>query len=40
MYQAKGMFKKAIEEFEKALAIEPDYPYAQKALAELRAQLQ
>jgi len=40
VYRAKGMFKRAIEEFEKALAIEPDYPYATKALAAVRSQLQ
>ena len=40
VYRAKGMFNRAIEEFEKALAIEPDYPYATKALAALRSQLQ
>src|SRR3989475_7831116 len=39
VYRAKGMLQKAIEEFEKALAIEPDYPYAQQELAEIRAQL-
>ena len=39
VYRAKGMLQKAIEEFEKALAIEPEYPYAINELAEIRAQL-
>ncbi len=39
VYRAKGMLQKAIEEFEKALAIEPSYPYAQKELTEVRALL-
>ena len=38
-YQAKGMLHRAIEEFEKALTIEPDYEFAQQALAEAKAQL-
>jgi hypothetical protein len=33
------MLRRAIEEFEKALALAPDYAYAQQALAEIRAQL-
>lgn len=39
VYRAKGMLQRAIKEFETALAIEPAYPYAQKELAEIRAQL-
>jgi tetratricopeptide (TPR) repeat protein len=39
VYRAKGMLHKAIAAFEKALAIEPDYAYAQQELAEIRAQL-
>ena len=39
VYRAKGMLQKAIEEFEKALKIAPDYPVALKELAEVRAQL-
>ncbi len=39
VYRAKGMLQKAIEEFEKALAIEPRYAYAQKELGEIRALL-
>ncbi len=39
VYQAKGMLMKAIEEYEKALAIAPDYEYARQALADSRAQL-
>jgi tetratricopeptide (TPR) repeat protein len=39
IYQAKGLLLKAIAEFEKALAIEPNYPYAQQALRMLQAQL-
>ena|ERR1035437_514023 len=39
IYRAKGLLNRAIEEFEKALAIEPTYAYAQKELAEIRAQL-
>src|SRR5947207_12494621 len=37
VYQAKGMLQRAIEEFEKALAIEPNYDFAQRALAETKA---
>src|SRR5438128_12141727 len=36
VYRAKGMLQKAIEEFERALAIEPEYAYALKELAEIR----
>jgi tetratricopeptide (TPR) repeat protein len=39
VYTAKGMLQRAIVEFEKALAIEPNYTYAQEALAAVRAQL-
>lgn len=39
VYQAKGLLQRAIEEFEKALAIEPQYAYARDALANVRAQL-
>jgi tetratricopeptide (TPR) repeat protein len=39
VYRAKGMLQRAIAEFEKALSIEPDYAFAQKELAEIRAQL-
>ncbi len=40
IYQAKGMLKKAIEEFEKALAIEPSYAFAREAIEAIRQQLQ
>ena len=39
IYRAKGLLNRAIEEFETALAIEPNYVFAQKELAEIRAQL-
>jgi tetratricopeptide (TPR) repeat protein len=39
VYQAKGQLKRAVEEFERALEIEPDYPFARNALETLRAQL-
>lgn len=39
VYRAKGMLNKAIEEFEKALRIEPEYAAARDALAEIRVQL-
>ena len=39
VYRAKGMLQKAIEEFEEALRIEPDYASAQQELAEIRSQL-
>jgi Tfp pilus assembly protein PilF len=39
VYRAKGLLRKAIEEFEKALTLAPDYPVALKELAEVRAQL-
>ncbi len=38
-YTAKGMMKRAIQEFEKALAIVPDYPAAQNAVEQLRRQI-
>ncbi len=40
IYLAKGMLKKAVEEFEKALAIEPNYTFARQALEAARQQLQ
>jgi Tfp pilus assembly protein PilF len=40
VYWAKGQLVRAAEEFERALAIEPDYPFARTALAALRRQLQ
>jgi len=39
IYRAKGMLRKAIEEFEKALAIAPSYPLALQELTELRSLL-
>ncbi len=39
IYRAKGLLNKAIEEFETALAIEPNYVFAQNELAEIRTQL-
>ncbi|MFI5396229.1 MAG: tetratricopeptide repeat protein [Candidatus Binatia bacterium] len=39
VYRAKGLLRKAIEELETALSIKPDYAYAQRELAEARAQL-
>ena len=39
VYEAKGMLQKAIEEFEKALVIAPEYAYAREALAHVRARL-
>jgi len=39
VYQAKGMLKKAAEEFERALDLEPNYAFARQALESLRAQL-
>ena len=38
-YTAKGMMKRALQEFEKALAIVPDYPPAQTAVEQLRRQI-
>ena len=40
VYRAKGMLQKAIQELERALALAPDYGYAQQQLTEIRAQLQ
>jgi hypothetical protein len=34
------MLKKALEEFEKALAIEPNYPLARQAVEAIQQQLQ
>jgi Tfp pilus assembly protein PilF len=39
VYAAKRLLRKAIEEFEEALRIEPDEPYCRRALAELQAML-
>ncbi len=39
VYWSKGQLLKAIEEFEKALAIEPDYAYASESLAKIKEQL-
>lgn len=39
VYAAKGMLKKAVEEFEKALAIEPNYTFAQQAIEAIHQQL-
>jgi len=39
VYRAKGLLNKAIEAFETALAIEPNYTFAQNELAEIRTQL-
>jgi tetratricopeptide (TPR) repeat protein len=39
VYVARGMLRKAIEEFEAALAIEPTYDYAREALEETQAKL-
>jgi Tfp pilus assembly protein PilF len=39
VYAAKGMLARAIEEFARALEIEPNYPFARAALAELRQKL-
>ena len=40
IYLAKGMLKKALEEFERALAIEPNYTVAREAIETVRQQLQ
>lgn len=40
VYLAKGMLKKAVEEFEKALTIEPNYSFAREAIEAIRGQLQ
>ncbi|MBI3000787.1 MAG: tetratricopeptide repeat protein [Deltaproteobacteria bacterium] len=39
VYQAKGMLKKALEEFEKALAIDPTYTFARQAVEAIHQQL-
>lgn len=36
VYLVKGMIKKAAEEFQKALAISPDYPLAKEAIEKLQ----
>jgi Tfp pilus assembly protein PilF len=36
LYWRKGLLGRAVEEFERALAIEPDYPFARAALASIR----
>jgi tetratricopeptide (TPR) repeat protein len=38
-YWDKGMLQRAIDEFEQALALAPDYPFAVAAMAALRKQL-
>ena len=38
-FWAKGQLARAAEEFERALALVPDYPFAQAALAAVRKQL-
>ncbi|MBI4526491.1 MAG: tetratricopeptide repeat protein [Deltaproteobacteria bacterium] len=40
VYMAKGMLKKALEEFENALAIEPGYTFARQAIEAIQQQLQ
>lgn len=40
VYLAKGMLNRALEEFEKAVAIEPDYTFAREAIEAIRQQLQ
>jgi tetratricopeptide (TPR) repeat protein len=40
VYMAKGMLKKAREEFQAALAIEPNYSFAHQALETIEQQLQ
>ncbi|HEY2988961.1 MAG TPA: tetratricopeptide repeat protein [Candidatus Binatia bacterium] len=39
VYLAKGMLKKALEEFEQALAIQPDYTLAREAIEGIQQQL-
>ena len=39
VYWKKGMLGRAAEEFERALAIAPDYPFARTALSAIRKQL-
>ncbi|MGH7773816.1 MAG: tetratricopeptide repeat protein [Candidatus Binatia bacterium] len=40
VYAAKGMLKKALEEFEKALNIDPSYTFARQAIEAIKQQLQ
>ncbi len=40
VYLAKGMLKRALEEFEQALAIEPNYTFARQAMEAIQQQLQ
>ena len=40
VYLAKGMLKKALEEFEKAVVIQPNYPPARQAIEAIQQQLQ
>ncbi len=40
VYLAKGMLKKALEEFEKALTFEPNYTAAREAIEAIHQQLQ
>ena len=40
VYMAKGMLKKALEEFEKALTIEPNYLFARQTVEAIHQQLQ
>jgi tetratricopeptide (TPR) repeat protein len=40
VYWAKGMLRKALEEFEKALSIEPGYTSARQAIEAIHQQLQ
>lgn len=40
VYLRKGLLRRAAEEFERALAIAPDYPFARKALDAIRRHLQ
>jgi tetratricopeptide (TPR) repeat protein len=40
VYMAKGMLKKALEEFKKAVAIEPNYAFARQAIEAIETQLQ
>jgi tetratricopeptide (TPR) repeat protein len=40
VYLAKGMLRKALEEFEKALAIEPNYKFTREAIEAIQQQLQ
>jgi hypothetical protein len=39
VYRAKEMLRRAIAEFEKTPEIQPECAFAQKALAEIRSQL-